>query len=267
MNRSADIEEFSSPQALPRPLENKVAIVTGASSGIGRATALELARRGAKVIASARRAGPTLELVEAIRAEGNEATFVQADVTNESYVKLLVSEAVNTYGKLDIAFNNAGAEGVIAPLIEQTKESYDLVFDANVRSIFYSMKHQAKAMLSAGGGVIVNNSSVGGIIGFENAALYIATKHAVIGMTKSAALEWYRLGIRVNAICPGIIDTPFQDRIWPSIEAKNSFAKTSVAGRAGTAEEMAKVVAFMVSDDASFISGHGLIADGGYSIA
>ncbi|MBW4698286.1 MAG: glucose 1-dehydrogenase [Aphanocapsa lilacina HA4352-LM1] len=268
MNRIASTAQLQiAPPVFARPLEDKVAIVTGASSGIGRATALELARRGAKVVASARRVGPTLELVEAIRAEGHEATFVQADVTDEAYVERLVAEAIATYGKLDIAFNNAGTEGVFAPLLEQTKETYDLVFDANVRSVFYSMKHQAQAMLCAGGGVIVNNASMGGVIGFENAALYIATKHAVLGMTKSAALEWYRRGVRVNAICPGIIDTPFQDRIWPSTEAKNSFANATVAGRAGTAEEMAKVVAFLVSEDASFVSGHGLLADGGYSIA
>jgi len=129
------------------------------------------------------------------------------------------------------------------------------------------MKHQAIAMLAQGSGVIINNASMGGVIGFENAGIYIASKHAVLGLTKTASLEWFRRGVRVNALCPGIIDTPFQDRIWPSADAKTGFANATVAGRAGTTEEMAKIVAFLASDDAAFISGHGLIADGGYSIA
>lgn len=251
----------------PATLTGKVALVTGASSGIGRAAALELARRGAKVIASARRQTEIEALVAAIRQEGFEATAVVADVNDESSVADLVARAVATYGRLDIAFNNAGTEGGFTPFVEQSNEVYDAVFNANVRGVFWSMKHQAQQMLAQGGGVIINNASMGGVIGFGNAALYIASKHAVLGLTKTASIEWFKQGVRVNAICPGIIDTPFQDRVWSSADAKQAFANTTVPGRAGTPEEMAKVVAFLASDDASFVSGHGLLADGGYSIA
>lgn len=250
-----------------RTLEDKVALVTGASSGIGRATAIELARRGAKVVASARRGEEIEALTAQIRREGFEAAGVVADVNVEQSVIDLVSATIATYGGLDIAFNNAGTEGAFAPFVEQTNETYDTIFNANVRGVFWSMKHEAKAMLAQGGGVIINNASMGGVIGFANAGLYIASKHAVLGLTKTAAIELFQHGVRVNAINPGVIDTPFQDRIWPSAEAKYAFAAATVAGRAGTAEEMASVVAFLASDDASFVSGHGLLADGGYSIA
>jgi len=256
----------TSPDA-PRTLDGKVALVTGASSGIGRASAIELARRGAKVVISARREAEIETVAEALKADGLEATAVRADVTQESDIARLVETTIAAYGRIDVAFNNAGTEGVFAPFLEQTDATYDLVFEPNVRGVFNAMRHEAKAMLAQGSGVIINNASMGGVIGFENAALYIATKHAVLGLTKTASLEWFRRGVWVNAICPGIIDTPFQDRIWPSANAKNDFASATVAGRAGTPEEMAKIVAFLASNDASFISGHGLIADGGYTVA
>jgi NAD(P)-dependent dehydrogenase (short-subunit alcohol dehydrogenase family) len=258
----------SAPSKWPlKTLSGKVALVTGASSGIGRATVLELARRGAKVVASARRQAEIDTLVAEIRSEGFDATAVVADVNVEQDVIDLVARTISTYGRIDIAFNNAGTEGVFSPFVDQTNEIYDTIFNANVRGVFWSMKHEARAMLAQGGGVIVNNASMGGVIGFGNAALYIASKHAVLGLTKTASIEWFKQGVRVNAICPGIIDTPFQDRVWPSMEAKNAFAASTVAGRAGTPEEIAAIVAFLASDDASFVSGHGLLADGGYSIA
>jgi NAD(P)-dependent dehydrogenase (short-subunit alcohol dehydrogenase family) len=252
-------------QISPKTLDGKVALVTGASSGIGRAAAIELARRGAKVVASARRGDELETLVAEIRGEGFEATAVVADVNVEADVIAQVDRAIRTYGRLDIAFNNAGTEGAFTPFVDQSNETYDTIFNANVRGVFWSMKHQAKAMLAQGSGSIINNASMGGVIGFANAALYIASKHAVLGLTKTASLEWYREGVRVNAICPGLIDTPFQDRVWGSEEAKQAFGAASVAGRMGTAEEMAKVVAFLASDDSSFVSGHGLLADGGYT--
>ncbi|CAN7346386.1 SDR family NAD(P)-dependent oxidoreductase [Mesorhizobium sp. LjRoot246] len=251
-----------------KTLEGKVALVTGASSGIGRATAVEFARRGAKVIASARRASEIAALVTEIKKEGFEATAVVADVNVEQSVIDLVAKTISTYGRIDIAFNNAGTEGAFSPFVDQTNETYDTIFNANVRGVFWSMKHEVRAMLvQGGGGAIINNASMGGVIGFANAGLYIASKHAVLGLTKTASIELFKQGVRVNAINPGIIDTPFQDRIWPSAEAKDAFAASTVPGRAGSPEEMATVVAFLASDDASFVSGHGLLADGGYSIA
>jgi NAD(P)-dependent dehydrogenase (short-subunit alcohol dehydrogenase family) len=250
-----------------RTLEGKVVLVTGASSGIGRSTALELARRGAIVVASARR-GPLIEaLVMQLRKEGFEAMAATADINVEQDVINLVGKTVAAYGRLDVAFNNAGTEGEFTPFVEQSNEVYDTIFNANVRGVFWSMKHEVKAMLAQGGGTIINNASMGGVIGFANAALYVASKHAVMGLTKTASIELFKQHIRVNAICPGLIDTPFQDRIWPSDQAKKDFGAASVPGRMGTPEEIATVVAFLASDDASFVSGHGLLADAGYSIA
>jgi NAD(P)-dependent dehydrogenase (short-subunit alcohol dehydrogenase family) len=250
-----------------KTLAGKVILVTGASSGIGRASALELARRGAKVVASARHGGPLEALVSQIKKEGFEATAAVADVNVEKDVVDLIAKTVTTYGRIDVAFNNAGTEGEFTPFVDQSNEVYDTIFNANVRGVFWSMKHEAKAMLAQGGGSIINNASMGGIIGFGNAGLYVASKHAVIGLTKTASIELFKQGVRVNAICPGLIDTPFQDRIWPSEQAKNDFGAASVPGRMGTPEEMATVVAFLASDDASFVSGHGLLADAGYSVA
>jgi NAD(P)-dependent dehydrogenase (short-subunit alcohol dehydrogenase family) len=251
----------------PQTLAGKVALVTGASSGIGRATAIELARRGAKVIASARRQPEIETLAAEIKQQGYEATAVVADINIEQDVIDLVARTIATYGRIDIAFNNAGTEGEFTPFVDQSNEAYNAIFNANVRGLFWSMKYETKAMLTQGQGVIVNNASMGGVIGFANAGLYIASKHAVIGLTKTASIELFKQGVPVNAICPGIIDTPFQDRIWPSAEAKDAFAASTVPGRAGTPEEMARVVAFLASDDAAFVSGHSLLADGGYSIA
>jgi NAD(P)-dependent dehydrogenase (short-subunit alcohol dehydrogenase family) len=251
----------------PQTLTGKVALVTGASSGIGRAAALELARRGARVVASARRKPELDRLIAEMTREGLTATAVVADINLEQDIIKLVNETVSTYGGLDVAFNNAGTEGAFSPFEEQTNEVYDTIFSANVRGVFWSMKHEARFMLAHGGGSIINNASMGGVIGFANAGLYIASKHAVVGMTKTASIEWFRRGVRVNAVNPGIIDTPFQDRIWASPEAKDTFAASTVPGRAGTPEEVARVVAFLASGDSSFVSGHGLLVDAGFSVA
>jgi NAD(P)-dependent dehydrogenase (short-subunit alcohol dehydrogenase family) len=207
-------------------------------------------------------------VVDEIVAAGGDARAFVADVAKEADIKALVDFTVATYGRLDIAFNNAGTEGVFAPLLEQNAERYDQVFEPNVRGVFNSMKYEAEVMLRQGAGSIVNNASMGGVIGFENASVYIASKHAVIGMTKTASIEWFRRGVRVNALCPGLIETPFHHRgIWPSVEAQQSFAAGTPAGRWGSAEEMATIVAFLASDDSSYVSGHALVADGGYSVA
>ena len=251
-----------------RQLEGKVALITGASSGIGRAAAVVLAQRGAKIVAAARRQSELDEVVAQITANGGTASSIVVDVTREADIIAMVKFAVDTYGKLDIAFNNAGTEGVFAPLVEQDNARFDLVFEPNVRGVFNCMKYQAKVMLEQGFGSIINNASMGGVIGFENAALYIGTKHAIVGMTKTASIEWFKQGVRVNALCPGLIETPFHHRgIWPSVDAQHAFAASTPASRFGTAEEMATVVAFLGSEDASYVSGHALLADGGYSVA
>ncbi|WP_369064684.1 SDR family NAD(P)-dependent oxidoreductase [Burkholderia gladioli] len=249
-------------------LAGRVALVTGASSGIGRAAAIELARRGAKLVVAARRQPELDSLVAEIAAAGGEARAFVADIAQEAEVRALVDFAAGTYGRLDIAFNNAGTEGSFAPLVEQTAERYQQVFDLNVRGVLNSMRYEAELMLAQGGGSIINNASMGGVIGFENASVYIASKHAVVGLTKTASIEWFRRGVRVNALCPGLIETPFHHRgIWPSVEAQQAFAASTPAGRWGTAGEMATIVAFLASDDASYVSGHALVADGGYSVA
>jgi|OM-RGC.v1.007135437 NAD(P)-dependent dehydrogenase (short-subunit alcohol dehydrogenase family) len=252
----------------PAQLDGRIALVTGASSGIGRASAIELARRGAKVVVSARRKPELDQLVDEIVTAGGEAKAFVADVANEDDLRKLFDFTVSTYGRLDVAFNNAGTEGVFAPLLEQDAERFDMVFEPNVRGVFNSMKYAAEIMLRQGSGSIINNASMGGLIGFENASVYIASKHAVIGMTKTASIEWFKRGVRVNALCPGLIETPFHHRgIWPSEEAQQAFAASTPAGRWGSAEEMATIVAFLASDDSSYVSGHALVADGGYSVA
>ncbi|KQZ57452.1 MULTISPECIES: glucose 1-dehydrogenase [unclassified Lysobacter] len=245
-------------------LRDKVVLVTGASSGIGAATARAFAREGAIVLAAARRAAEGEAVAESIRAEGGRARFLQADVTREDDIRRLVETAVADYGRLDVAFNNAGTDGRFAPFVEQDDANYEYVMNTNVRSVFWSMKHQIAAMLRSGGGAIVNNASMGALIGFQNAAVYIASKHAVMGLTKTAALEYFPRGIRVNAVLPGIIDTPFQDRVWGDEAAKQAFANATVAGRSGTAEEVAGAALFLASGQASFFSGQGLVMDGGY---
>ena len=188
-----------------KTLENKVALVTGSSSGIGRAAALEFARRGAKVVASARRRPEIDSLVAQIKSEGLEATAIVADVNVENDVIDLVSATIKAYGRLDIAFNNAGTEGEFTPFVEQSNQVYDTIFNANVRGVFWSMKHEAKAMLAQGSGTIINNASMGGVIGFANAALYIASKHAVLGLTKTASIEWFKQGSGSTLFVPVLL--------------------------------------------------------------
>jgi NAD(P)-dependent dehydrogenase (short-subunit alcohol dehydrogenase family) len=248
-------------------LKGKSVVITGASSGMGKAAALAFAREGARLVLSARREDPGESVAHAARELGAQAVFVRADVTVEEDIRQVIDEAVSRYGRIDVAFNNAGTEGSAVPLGEQTTDNYDLVMNTNVKSVFLSMKYEIQAMLDNGGGVIVNNASMGAFIGFQNLAPYIASKHAVLGLTRTAALEYFRRGIRINAVCPGIIDTPFQDRVWGNEDAKQNFAKGTPPGRVGTSEEVADLVLFLASDRASFFSGQGLVIDGGYTAA
>ncbi|MEI9930138.1 MAG: SDR family NAD(P)-dependent oxidoreductase [Rhizomicrobium sp.] len=253
-------------------LKDHVVLVTGASSGIGRASALELARRGAKVVVSARRMAPLADLVAQIKAEGFEATAVGADINVEQDVIALVAKAVSTYGRLDAAFNNAGTEGQFSPFVEQSNDVYDTIFNANVRGVFWSMKHEAKAMLAQGGGSIVNNASMGGVIGFGNAALYVASKHAVIGLTNRPHQDGIHriVQARHSRQCrlPGP-DRYAVPRPNLAVARGQGEIRQKLRSRAawGTSEEIAAVVAFLASSDSSFVSGHSLLADGGYSVA
>ncbi len=244
----------------------KVALVTGGCTGIGRATALAFAREGARVVIGNRNSQRGEETVRTIRDAGGEASFQRTDVSVAADVEALVNHTMTTYGRLDVAFNNAGIEGDVRPLIEQTEDSYQAVMDTNVKGVWLSMKYEIPRMLEQGGGAIVNNSSVGGLIGFGGLGIYVASKHAVMGLTKNAALEYAAQGIRVNAVNPAVIETEMSDRVRASAEmTKDDFAAMHPIGRIAQPEEVAETVLWLCSDRASFVTGHGLLVDGGYT--
>ncbi|MEH2338272.1 SDR family oxidoreductase [Nostoc sp.] len=248
--------------------DGKVAIVTGGSSGIGKATAIAFGKAGAKVVVAARRDSEGEETVNLIKQAGSEALFVKTDVAQVSEVEALVSKTVETYGRLDFAFNNAGILGGNAALHEQSLEQFDQLIAVNVRGLFLCMKYEIVQMLRTGGGVIVNNSSMGGLIAFPRLGPYHASKHAVMGLTKSAALDYAKLGIRINAVNPGIIDTDMMSRVIEKMgdaeTASQQFTTMVPMGRMGKPEEIASTVLFLCSEAASYITGQSLVVDGGY---
>jgi NAD(P)-dependent dehydrogenase (short-subunit alcohol dehydrogenase family) len=244
-------------------MSDPVVLITGALTGIGRATALAFAREGARVVVSGRREDAGQALASELRAIGAEAEFVRADVRHEDDVRGLINSTVARFGCLDVAVNNAGTEGTPGALVEQTAESYVLTFDTNVLGTLISMKHELRVMLAQGFGSIVNLSSTMGQRGAPNASLYVASKHAVEGLTKSAALEGAAAGVRVNAVAPGPVETEMLNRFAGSAERKAGLVAGVPLKRVGTPEEIADAIVFLGSDRASFITGQIINVNGG----
>jgi NAD(P)-dependent dehydrogenase (short-subunit alcohol dehydrogenase family) len=244
-------------------MNSPVVLITGALTGIGRVTALSFARAGARVVVSGRRDDAGAELVAEIRAMGTEAEFVRTDVRHEDDVHALVDKTVARFGRLDIAVNNAGTEGKPGPVTEQTAESYAATFDTNVLGVLLSMKHEMRVMTTQGSGSIVNLSSTVGQRGAPNASLYTASKHAVEGLTKSAALEGAQSGIRVNAVAPGPVDTELLNRFAGGADRKAAFLANVPLKRAARPQEIADAIVFVASDKATFITGQIISVNGG----
>jgi NAD(P)-dependent dehydrogenase (short-subunit alcohol dehydrogenase family) len=242
-------------------LANKVGIVAGGGTGIGRATALAMAKAGALLVIGNRNAKLGEEVLRAIEQAGGRAVFQVTDVSKPEDAKALVERAVTEFGRLDLAFNNAGVDGEQVPLHEQNIERASFLFDVNIKGVFYCMKFEIEQMLKTGGGAIVNTSSIFGLNGYPGWSLYSATKHAVIGMTKSAALEYAKRGIRVNAIAPGPVETPLLTKGTGG--DPHSYASFVPMGRIGQPDEIADPVVFLLSDEARYVTGHTLPVDGG----
>jgi NAD(P)-dependent dehydrogenase (short-subunit alcohol dehydrogenase family) len=240
-----------------------VALITGALTGIGRATAEAFAREGYRVVVSGRREAEGAALAQILQQLGAEAEFVRADVRHEEDVKALVDATVARFGRLDVAVNNAGTEGHPAPLDQVTADGYAETFDTNVLGVILSLKHELRVMQAQGSGVIVNVSSVAGKIGFPGASVYVASKHAVEGLTKTAALEAAPYGVRVNAIAPGPIQTAMFDRFTGNEDNKAGLIASIPLGRAGDPDEVAQAVLYLASPKVSFLTGQSLAIDGG----
>jgi NAD(P)-dependent dehydrogenase (short-subunit alcohol dehydrogenase family) len=248
-------------------MASSVVLVTGALTGIGRATAAAFAREGARLVVSGRHEDAGRDLAAELAALGAEVEFVRADVRHEDDVRALVDAAVDRFGQLDIAVNNAGTEGHIGPIVDQTPETYAAVFDTNALGVLLSMKHELRVMLPRRHGSIVNVSSVAGSRGGVNAAVYVASKHAVEGLTKSAALEAAPFGVRVNAVAPGPIETSLLARFTGDAAGMAELIAGVPLKRAGTADEIARAILFVASDAVPFLTGQALVVDGGQSIA
>lgn len=242
-------------------LEGKVAIVTGAGSGIGKATALLFAREGAKVVCADIKGAD-----ETASAIGDNALAVTADVSQSADVRAMVDAATSRFGRLDVIFNNAGIEGEQAPTADASEENFDRVIAINLKGVFLGMKYAIPAMLANGGGSIINTASVAGLVGFPNIPAYCASKGGVIQLSKTAALEYATQGIRVNAICPGVIWTPMVERFTGGTEeAREQFAAIEPVGRMGSADEVAAMALYLASDESSFVTGAALPIDGGFT--
>jgi NAD(P)-dependent dehydrogenase (short-subunit alcohol dehydrogenase family) len=250
---------------MTKVLEGKIALVTGGTSGIGREAAVLFAKAGAKVVVAGRREVEGKQTVNMVQVADGEALFVQADVSKAVEVETLVKKIVEKFGRLDVAFNNAGIEGVLAPIIRQSEEDWDQTININLKGVWLCLKYEIRQMLKqGGGGAIVNMASIIGLVGSVGAAAYSASKHGVIGLTKTAALENAKSGIRINAVCPGFTETPMADRIFRVPEVHKYVLSCHPIGRLGRPTEIAAAVVWMCSDGASFMTGQSLVLDGGF---
>src|SRR2546430_19943 len=246
-------------------MSNPVVLITGALTGIGRVAAVAFAKKGAKVVVAGRRDEAGNTLVKELRSFGAEAEFITADVRKEDDVRAMVDKTVARFGRLDVAVNNAGTEGQVGPITDQSAASYAATFDTNVLGVILCMKHEARAMQGQGSGSIINISSTYGHEGAAGASIYVGSKHAVEGITKSVAIELAKSGIRVNGVAPGPTDTGMLTRFTGTPENKAALVTGVPMGRLGLSEEMANVIVFIASAEASFITGHVLNVDGGHS--
>ncbi len=248
-------------------LQGKVALVTGGGSGIGRATALRLAQEGAKIMIADYVPEGAERTVKMIKDAGGEASCLAADVSVTKQVEMMVNKTVETYGRLDCAFNNAGIEGAMAQdTVGCTEENFDRVVAIDLKAVWLCMKYEIPQMLKQGGGTIVNTASIAGLLGFPGAPAYVAAKHGVVGLTRTAALEYAQKNIRVNCVCPGVIRTPMVERVFD--KGQMTEADVIVAepiGRLGKPEEIAEGVLWLLSDASSFVTGHPLTIDGGWN--
>jgi NAD(P)-dependent dehydrogenase (short-subunit alcohol dehydrogenase family) len=250
---------------MTRELEGKVALITGGTSGIGRDTAILFAKAGAKVVIAGRREAEGNETADQVRAAGGEALFVKTDVSKAAEVENLVKKTVEKFARLDVAFNNAGTEGKPGPIISQSEEDWDRTMNVNLKGVWLCLKYEIRQMLKqGGGGAIVNMGSIIGLMGWAGAATYSASKHGVIGLTKSAALENAKNRIRVNAICPAVVETPMGERAFGAPEIKKYSIGLHPLGRFGKPMEIAEAVLWMCSERSSFMTGQPLVLDGGF---